>query len=109
LVELSELDWVVAVAVSPSDVVPEKVTPPENVTVPATVLVRPAARPKNAPMPPMSIMLVAEPPAPDEPIPYVRIWLPSIKAISALAKLVGRLVVVVRLMRIVLGTDLLLS
>jgi hypothetical protein len=107
LVELSELDCVVAVAVSPSAVVPEKVTPPENTTVPATVLDRPAASPKKAPLPPMSMILVAEPPAPPVPIPYVRIWLPSIKAISALAKLVGRLVVVVRLIRIALGMGVL--
>jgi hypothetical protein len=103
LVELSEADCVVAVAVLPSAVVPENVTPPEKPTVPATVLDKPAASPKKAPLPPMSIMLVAEPPAPPAPVPYTRILLPSMNASSALAKLVGRLVVVVRLIRIVLG------
>jgi hypothetical protein len=102
LVELSELDWVVAVA-EPKEVVPENVTVPENVYVPAAVCVRLLDKPRKAPTPPMSMILVAEPEAPPVPVPYTSIWLPSMKASSALAKLAGRLDVVVRLIRMVLG------
>jgi hypothetical protein len=51
----------------------------------------------------MSMILVADPEAPPVPVPYTRILLPSINASSALARLVGRLLVVVRLIRIVLA------
>jgi hypothetical protein len=51
----------------------------------------------------MSIILVADPEAPPVPVPYTRIWLPSINASSALASVVGRLEEVVRFILIVLA------
>jgi hypothetical protein len=90
--------------VRPVTVAPLKPTPPVKVFAPLMVCA--VSRVEYLPGPPIATMDVALPPAPPVPTPMNSVELFSENASSALARVVGVAVAVLRLMRIVLDTVL---